>query len=200
MDLFNQEVLSNLLPHDGTVIYYGKVINQTAALTYFDVLFNKIEWKNDEAVIFGKHMITKRKVAWYGDKNYAYTYSNITKEALPWTAELQELKQLAEKITETTYNSCLLNLYHNGDESMAWHSDDEKTLARHQSIASFSFGAERKFSFKHKTTQQKVSLILENGSLLEMKDETQENWWHRLPKTKLVKTPRINLTFRTIIT
>ncbi len=200
MDLFNQEVLSNLLPHDGTVIYYGKVINQTAALTYFDVLFNKIEWKNDEAVIFGKHMITKRKVAWYGDKNYAYTYSNITKEALPWTAELQELKQLAEKITETTYNSCLLNLYHDGDESMAWHSDDEKTLARHQSIASFSFGAERKFSFKHKTTQQKVCLILENGSLLVMKDKTQENWWHRLPKTKLVKTPRINLTFRTIIT
>jgi len=200
MDLFNQEVLSNLLPHDGTVIYYGKIINQQAALAYFDDLFNKIEWKNDEAVIFGKHMITKRKVAWYGNKNYAYTYSNITKEALPWTATLLELKQLAEKITETTYNSCLLNLYHDGDESMAWHSDDEKTLARHQSIASFSFGAERKFSFKHKTTQQKVSLILENGSLLEMKDETQENWWHRLPKTKLVKTPRINLTFRTIIT
>lgn len=200
MDLFNHEVLSNLLPHDGTVIYYGKVINQSAALTYFDDLFNKIEWKNDEALIFGKHMITKRKVAWYGDKNYAYTYSNITKKALPWTTALLELKQLAEKITETTYNSCLLNLYHDGDESMAWHSDDEKTLARHQSITSFSFGAERKFSFKHKTTQQKVSLILENGSLLEMKDETQENWWHRLPKTKLVKTPRINLTFRTIIT
>jgi len=200
MDLFNQEVLSNLLPHDGTVIYYGKIINQQAALAYFDDLFNKIEWKNDEAVIFGKHMITKRKVAWYGNKNYAYTYSNITKEALPWTATLLELKQLAEKITETTYNSCLLNLYHDGDESMAWHSDDEKTLARYQSIASFSFGAERKFSFKHKTTQQKVSLILENGSLLEMKDETQENWWHRLPKTKLVKSPRINLTFRTIIT
>jgi alkylated DNA repair dioxygenase AlkB len=193
-------VLSNLLPHDGTVIYYGKVINQSAALTYFDDLFNKIEWKNDEALIFGKHMITKRKVAWYGDKNYAYTYSNITKKALPWTTALLELKQLAEKITETTYNSCLLILYHDGDESMAWHSDDEKTLARYQSIASFSFGAERKFSFKHKTTQQKVSLILENGSLLEMKDETQENWWHRLPKTKLVKTPRINLTFRTIIT
>lgn len=199
MDLFNQEGLSNLLPYDGTVIYFGKVIKQSDATTYYNALFNTIAWKNDEAVIFGKHMITKRKVAWYGDKNYAYTYSNITKEALPWTTELYELKLLAEKITQTTYNSCLLNLYHDGDESMAWHSDDEKTLARHQSIASFSFGAERKFSFKHKSTQQKVSLILENGSLLVMKDEIQENWWHRLPKTKLVKSPRINLTFRTII-
>ena len=198
MNLFTTEPISNLLPFDGTVIYYGKVLNHTTAVNYFNALFHKIEWKNDEAVIFGKHMITKRKVAWYGDKNYAYTYSNITKEALPWTTELLELKQLAEKITETTYNSCLLNLYHNGDESMAWHSDDEKTLAKHNSIASFSFGAERKFSFKHKVNQQKVSLILENGSLLVMKDETQEHWWHRLPKTKLVHKPRINLTFRTI--
>ena len=198
MNLFS-EPLSNLLPQDGTVIYYGKVLNHTTASTYFEKLFSTIEWKNDEAVIFGKHIITKRMVAWYGDKNFTYTYSNITKEALPWTTELLELKQLAEKVTETTYNSCLLNLYHNGDESMAWHSDDEKTLGKHNSIASFSFGAERKFSFKHKIHQQKVSLILENGSLLVMKDATQEFWWHRLPKTKLVTKPRINLTFRTII-
>lgn len=199
MDLFNKEPLSNLLPFDGTVIYYGKVLNHDASLHYFDALFHTIEWKNDEAVIFGKHMITKRKVAWYGDSNFSYTYSNITKQALPWTKELLELKNLAERITETTYNSCLLNLYHNGEESMAWHSDDEKTLGKHNSIASFSFGAERKFSFKHKTNHQKVSLILENGSLLVMKDATQENWWHRLPKSKLINKPRINLTFRTII-
>lgn len=199
MNLFSPEPLPNLLPFDGTVIYYGKVLNHAASINYFEALMHKIEWKNDEAVIFGKHMITKRKVAWYGDTNFTYTYSNITKEALPWTNELLELKQLAEKITKTTYNSCLLNLYHNGDESMAWHSDDEKTLGKHMSIASFSFGAARKFSFKHKITHQKVSLILENGSLLEMKDATQENWWHRLPKTKLIHQPRINLTFRTIV-
>ena len=199
MNLFTTEPLQNLLPFDGTVIYYGKVLNHKTSLNYFETLFNNIEWKNDEAVIFGKHMITKRKVAWYGDKNFAYTYSNITKQALRWTKELLELKQLAEKITETTYNSCLLNLYHNGDESMAWHSDDEKTLGKHNSIASFSFGAERKFSFKHKINHQKVSLILENGSLLVMKDATQANWWHRLPKTKLINKPRINLTFRTIL-
>ncbi|MFN8297141.1 MAG: alpha-ketoglutarate-dependent dioxygenase AlkB [Chitinophagales bacterium] len=199
MNLFSTEPLSNLLPFDGTVIYYGKVLNHNASLHYFDALFHTIEWKNDEAVIFGKHMITKRKVAWYGDSNFSYTYSNITKQALPWIKELLELKNLAERITETTYNSCLLNLYHNGEESMAWHSDDEKTLGRYNSIASFSFGAERKFSFKHKTNHQKVSLILENGSLLVMKDATQENWWHRLPKSKLINKPRINLTFRTII-
>lgn len=199
MNLFNTEPISNLLPYDGTVIYYGKVLNQAVAARYFEKLFSTIDWKNDEAFIFGKHMITKRKVAWYADKKYNYTYSNITKQALPWTSELLELKQLAEKITETTYNSCLLNLYHDGDESMAWHSDDEKSLGKQNSIASFSFGAERKFSFKHKINHQKVSLTLENGSLLVMKDATQEFWWHRLPKTKLIRTARINLTFRTIL-
>jgi alkylated DNA repair dioxygenase AlkB len=150
-------------------------------------------------VIFGKHIVTKRKVAWYGDKNYDYTYSNTTKEALLWTDELIELKTLTEKLTGATYNSCLLNLYHNGNEGMAWHSDGEKMLAKNGSIASLSFGAERKFSFKHKVNKQTHSLILEHGSLLEMKGETQTNWLHRLPPTKTTQKPRVNLTFRTIV-
>jgi alkylated DNA repair dioxygenase AlkB len=162
-------------------------------------LFQTIEWRNDEAIIFGKHIITKRKVAWYGDAEYAYTYSNATKTALPWTPELSDLKKVAENITGSTYNSCLLNLYHSGEEGMAWHSDDEKTLGKNMAIASFSFGAERKFSFKHKRTKEVASILLEDGSLLVMKDATQSNWLHRLPPTKKIFAARINLTFRTII-
>lgn len=189
----------NLLPADGIVNYYGPVLDHSKAQFYYDTLFKNIEWKNDEAVIFNKHIITKRKAAWYGDSNYAYTYSNTTKYALPWTEELLQLKVIAETLTQAAYNSCLLNLYHNGDEGMAWHSDDEKTLGKNMAIASFSFGAERKFSFKHKQTQQTISVILENGSLLVMKGTTQTNWLHRLPPTKKVHKPRVNLTFRTII-
>ena len=198
MKLFDREPVSNLLPDDGTVIYYGKIMNQLQAQQYLDQLLHTIKWENDEAVIFGKHIITKRKVAWYGDSNYNYTYSNITKQALSWTKELIALKMLTEKITGATYNSCLLNLYHNGDEGMAWHSDDEKMLAENAAIASLSFGAERKFSFKHKRSKETVSIMLEAGSLLVMKDATQKNWWHRLPKTTKINTPRVNLTFRTI--
>ena len=166
---------------------------------YFDLLLSKIEWKNDEARIFGKHFIIKRKVAWYGDHDYTYTYSNATKQALPWTKELLELKSLTEKTTGTIFNSCLLNLYHNGDEGMTWHSDDEKSLGNNTVIASLSLGAERKFSFKHKATKQTISIVLENGSLVVMKGTTQTHWWHCLPKTKKVSGPRINLTFRTIV-
>ena len=199
MDLFSTGQTENLLPFDGTVIYHGKIMKPDAAVNYHNVLMDTIHWKNDEAVIFGKHIVTKRKAAWYGDEGYLYTYSNTTKQALAWTPELRELKQMVEAITGTTFNSCLLNLYHNGDEGMAWHSDDESSLGKNTTIASLSFGAERKFSLKHKKGKQAISILLESGSLLVMKDATQTNWLHSLPKSKRVIRPRINLTFRTIV-
>jgi len=201
MDLFNNQIdtLRNLLPKDGTVNYYGKLMIREKADYFFNSLLNTIPWKNDEAIIFGKRIITKRKVAWYGDDAFEYSYSNTTKKALPWTTELLELKGLVEQKTNETYNSCLLNLYHNGDEGMAWHSDAEKDLKKNAAIASLSFGAERKFAFKHKQTKQTISFTLEHGSLLIMKDTTQTYWLHRLPPTKKILTPRVNLTFRTII-
>lgn len=199
-DLFSSiDKISNLLPFDGIVNYFGQVLDENKRQFYFEKLLREIEWRNDEAFIFGKHIITKRKVAWYGDQDFSYAYSNVTKTALPWTKELLELKQIAEKMTGETYNSCLLNLYHNGSEGMGWHSDDEKALGKDSAIASFSFGAERKFAFKHKQSGERVDIFLENGGLLVMKGMTQANWLHRLPPTKKVKTPRINLTFRKMV-
>ena len=200
MDLFNLAIdkTKNWLPQDGIVNYYGQILTKEQADFYFEQLLKTIEWRNDEAIIFGKKIITKRKVAWYGDKPYEYTYSNTSKYAFPWTKELLELKQLAEQETKETFNSCLLNLYHSGSEGMAWHSDAETDLKKDGAIGSLSFGAERKFAFKHKQSKEKVELFLEHGSLLVMKDTTQTYWLHRLPPTKKVTTPRVNLTFRTI--
>ncbi|MDQ0477018.1 alpha-ketoglutarate-dependent dioxygenase AlkB [Chryseobacterium sp. MDT2-18] len=188
----------NLLPQDGTVNYYGKIFNQEQSDYFYQKLLQTIDWRNDEAIIFGKKILTKRKVAWYGEENFEYTYSKTTKNALPWTKELLELKKTVEEKTGEQFNSCLLNLYHDGSEGMAYHSDGEKYLKKNGAIASLSLGAERKFSFKHKTTKEKIELILENGSLLVMKAQTQSFWLHRLPPTKKIFLPRINLTFRTI--
>lgn len=199
MDLFDQTNQKNILPYDGETTYYGVVFGKAEADRYLDLLMNEIAWKHDEAVIYGKHFVTARKVAWYADRPYQYAYSGTTKQALPWTAALLELKAIAESRTGHHYNSCLLNLYHHGEEGMAWHSDDERSLGKNTVIASLSFGAERKFAFKHKQTKETVSLALEHGSLLVMKGETQTHWLHRLPPTTKVKRPRINLTFRTII-
>ncbi len=201
MDLFNDNFDKNLnlLPKDGMVNYYGIVLPLHEANYYLEKLLQSIEWKNDEAIIFGKQIITKRKVAWYGDQDYEYTYSNTTKRALPFTRELLELKSVAENQTGETFNSCLLNLYHNGNEGMAWHSDAEKDLKQNGAIASLSFGAERKFAFRHKQTKESVTILLQHGSLLVMKGTTQTHWLHRLPLTKVIDKPRVNLTFRTIV-
>jgi len=198
MNLFETKG-ENILPFDGDVINYGVIMNHQKATHFFDKLLNKIEWKHDELIIFGKHIITKRKVAWYGNKGIEYNYSNSTKKAIAWTNELLELKNSIEKITDTSFNSCLLNLYHDGEEGMSWHSDNEKELGEDPIIASLSLGTGRKFVFKHKITKQKVSVFLESGSLLVMKGKTQELWLHALPKTKKIHSPRINLTFRKIL-
>ena len=201
MDLFDDIAGGprNLLPSDGTVHYHGPVFSCEEADRYYERLLTSIDWQHDEAVMFGKKIVTKRKVAWYGEHPFSYTYSRTTKTALPWTADLQALKDAVERCTGETYNSCLLNLYHDGSEGMAWHSDGERDLQKNGAIGSLSFGAVRKFAFKHKKTKETVSQLLHHGSLLVMKDATQSHWLHRLPPTKAVHAPRVNLTFRTIV-
>lgn len=200
MPLFKQPADStlNLLPYDGTVLYYGVVLDEEAADDYYTQLLGTIDWQHDEAMIFGKKITTKREVAWYGDQTFSYTYSKITKQALPWTAILLALKAIVEKQTGETFNACLLNLYHDGSEGMAWHCDEEIDLKKDGAIASMSLGAERRFLFKHKKRETIIETWLPHGSLLVMKGQTQSHWLHRLPTMARIKTPRINLTFRTI--
>ncbi len=208
MDLFDSLFPSlsdeplNILPTDGEVNYYGEIMPLSDSDYYFERLLTTIAWRCDQAMVFGKLIETKRKIAWYadtvGDKPYSYTYSGVTKQSLPFTEELYTLKRLVEQHTGERYNSCLINLYHSGEEGMAWHSDGEKDLKEDGAIASLSFGAERKFAFKHKQSKDVVALQLKAGSLLVMKGTTQKHWLHRLPPTKKVLDPRINLTFRTI--
>lgn len=188
----------NLLPKEGIVNYFGEIFDDDEVAFYFNNLMENIDWKNDEAIILGKKIITKRKVAWYGDEKFSYTYSKITKSALKWTRELLLIKEKVEELSGEKFNSCLLNLYHNGSEGMAYHSDGEKDLKENGAIASVSFGAERKFSFKHKNSKERIDISLENGSLLIMKGETQKHWQHRLPPSKKIFSERINLTFRQI--
>lgn len=198
MDLFSSATIKNLLPFDGVTNYHGIILDQEQCAFFYQKLMDTIQFKNDEAIIFGKKIITKRKVAWYGSSEFSYTYSKITKTAVLFTKELLALKAIVEKESGETYNSCLLNLYHSGEEGMGYHADGEKMLKKNGAIASISLGVARKFSFKHKENKQRIDIVLENGSLLVMKKGTQTNWLHRLPPTKKVNSPRINLTFRTI--
>jgi alkylated DNA repair dioxygenase AlkB len=186
----------NIIAQDGIALYHEKVLTDEQIKPLYDKLLNNINWENERVVMFGKEIITKRKVAFYSDPLIAYTYSSKTKIGLPWKDPLIILKNIVESLTKQTYNACLLNLYHNGEEAMGWHSDNEKEIIANSSIASLSIGASRKFSFKHKVTKETISIQLENGSLLEMKGTIQSHWLHTLPKSKKITESRINLTFR----
>ena len=186
----------NIIDQDGIALYHEKVLTDEQIKPLYEELLNKINWENERVVMFGKEIITKRKVAFYSDPLIAYTYSSKTKIGLPWKDPLIILKNIVESLTKQTYNACLLNLYHNGEEAMGWHSDNEKEIIANSTIASLSIGASRKFSFKHKVTKETISIQLGNGSLLEMKGTIQTHWLHTLPKSKKITESRINLTFR----
>ncbi len=188
-----------IINKEGQAIYFGKIISEEQINVFFEELINKIDWKNEVVVMFGNEITTKRKVAFYSDPNIQYRYSQRTKKGLEWISILLQIKSIVESYTQTQYNACLLNLYHNGNEAMGWHSDNEVEIMPNSSIASISLGAERKFSFKNKTTKETNTILLENGSLLEMKGELQNHWLHSLPKSTKIIMPRINLTFRQMI-
>ncbi|WP_423819520.1 alpha-ketoglutarate-dependent dioxygenase AlkB [Salinimicrobium sp. TIG7-5_MAKvit] len=188
----------NILPSDGKSYYFGKILNESEEQRFFNNLLDEVAWQHDEVMIFGKKIVTARKTAWYGDREFEYTYSKMTKKAKLWIPELLELRKRVEEVTGLEFNSCLLNLYHSGEEGMSWHSDAEAELGKQPAIASVSLGVERRFVFKHKTSAEKIELQLEPGSLLLMTGDTQKNWLHSLPKSKKVKQMRINLTFRNI--
>lgn len=190
----------NLLPRDGNLFYFKDFLSPEKSRINTDLLLEELPFKNDETIVFGKHRVMNRLTAWVGDSPFTYGYSQIKRKAVPWSINLLSLKEKVEGKTNYPFNSCLLNYYPTGEDGMGWHSDNEKELGRKPIIASLSLGAERKFSFKHIETKEKIDIQLENGSLLLMSGEIQHYWKHALPKTKKNNNPRLNLTFRTIIT
>jgi alkylated DNA repair dioxygenase AlkB len=186
----------NILPYNGEAYYFGKIYNELESQNTINQFIESIPWKNDEVYIFGKHIITSRKMAWFSEDGLPYIYSNSVKESLLFTTEILTIKYKVEALTGEKFNACLANLYHNGAEGMGWHADNEKEITKNSAIASVSFGADRVFSFKHNSTSESKKILLENGSLLIMKGETQAFWKHSLPKSTKIVEPRVNLTFR----
>jgi alkylated DNA repair dioxygenase AlkB len=191
---------SNLLPFDGTAYLLQDTFTTEESNRYLSALQYDIAWKQEAIKIFGKEVLQPRLTAWYGDENKTYRYSGLTMKPLPWTDTLLQIKERVEHASSYRFNSVLLNFYRDGQDSMGWHRDNEKELGENPVIASVSFGAERKFQFRHYKDQKTIiSLVLNHGSLLLMSGATQSCWQHRLPKSSIMQTPRINLTFRNII-
>lgn len=184
---------------DADLQFYPDVFTHPEASTYFDSLLELIAWEQRQISFFGQLVHQPRLVAWYGDPDATYTYSNTAFEPLPWIAPLTEIKRRIETVVDVTFNSVLCNLYRDGSDSMGLHSDDEPELRAVPVIASVSFGATRTLHFRHKKRKDlKHSLDLTHGSLLLMQGSTQQFWKHGVPKTSKPVGPRINLTFRVV--
>jgi alkylated DNA repair dioxygenase AlkB len=138
---------------------------------------------------------------WFGDAGLNYTWSGIRMEPLPWTSILDEIRSRAEEAAKERFNTVLLNLYRTGDDTVAWHSDDERALGPTPIIASVSLGAERDFVLRHRDRDdvEEVKIVLPHGSLLLMQGKTQAMWKHALPRRRGVTSERINLTFRRVV-
>jgi alkylated DNA repair dioxygenase AlkB len=164
----------------------------------FALLEKEVDWLEKEIILFGKKIMQPRLVSFYGDQNVSYKYSGQTINALPWISLLRGLKEKVELASNTSFNSCLLNYYRDGNDSMGWHQDNEKELGENPIIASVSFGGQRVFKLKHIDLEIKKDIVLTNGSLLIMAGSTQHFYKHAILKTKKSVLPRINLTFRQI--
>ncbi|WP_316842300.1 alpha-ketoglutarate-dependent dioxygenase AlkB family protein [Pedobacter gandavensis] len=191
----------NLLPIPGEALFLPDFFGEEESKVFFEELTVGVAWKQEPIQIFGKTVLQPRFTAFHGDPGLSYSYSGITMNAVPWTPALLEIKNRIEERYKVKFNVCLLNHYRDGNDSMGWHRDNEKSLGRYPFIASVSFGAHRIFQFRrYKEKLPIISIDLSPGSVLIMKGETQHYWEHQLPKTLKVTEPRINLTFRLILT
>lgn len=195
--LFKEEINLNL--PDSDIWYYPNFFTTDEANHYFNYLKKDTPWQQDDITVFGKTYPQPRLTALYGNNGKPYSYSNITMQPHEFSEELQTMKERIEITAQTKFTTCLLNLYRDGKDSNGWHADNEKELGINPVIASVTLGQERFFHLKHRTDKSlKHKILLEHGSLLLMKGETQHHWLHQIPKTAKPIQERINLTFRVI--
>lgn len=190
---------NNILPMEGESFLYSTFLSREDSDGLLRKLLKEINWKQEKIRMYGKLVNIPRLTAWYGDTDKEYTYSGIKLKPLDWTNDLLTLKKVVEEKAGVAFSSVLLNLYRNGNDSVAWHSDDEKELGTNPTIASISLGTSRTFRLRHLEDRALIrSVELTHGSLLIMQGETQHRWEHEIPKRKGIIKPRINLTFRAI--
>jgi alkylated DNA repair dioxygenase AlkB len=153
-----------------------------------------IAWEQHTITLYGRTVLTPRLTSWMGDG--PYRYSGIVNEPTPWPDALADLRERLRNELGVDFNSCLANLYRDGSDSMGYHSDNEPELGGRPTIASISLGDPRRFVLRHRSTGERWSWDLGHGDLLVMRDESQGDYAHAIPKTSRPVGPRMNLTFR----
>ena len=191
--------MKNLLPYDGNLSYNQNFYSDEKAIEIFNALKTYTEYEQRIIKIFGKEINAPRLEAFYSKNKQNYSYSGQTLQGNIFTPMIEDICMEVEAFTGACFNSVLINVYRDGQDSNGWHSDNEKELGINPVIASLSFGASRNIHFRHNKTNLKKTIEMENGSIMVMGGAIQHHWKHQVPKTSKVKSTRINMTFRWII-
>lgn len=183
LSFFEESGQSAGLPND-VLDYRSGLFSPEESESYLHTFISTVAWEQRIVTMYGKPVVTPRLTAWFGDTGANYAYSGNKFNPLPWTPELLAIKDKFQPIAGIQFNSVLLNYYRDGNDSVAWHSDNEKEQGPQPMIASVSFGQVRSFDIRHKQDRaRKYSVRLENGSVLLMKGDLQQNWEHRIAKS-----------------
>lgn len=183
---------------DADFFYIPNYIKEPEVSDLFERLKLQVDWKTEYMSFYGKITKLPRLNAYYGEKDYVYSGILNKKREYPEVISAV-IKHSSELVSLSTFNSVLLNYYRNEKDTISWHSDDETSLGANPEVASLSFGQERVFYIRNKTTKLVTKLTLESGSLLIMGNNSQVNYEHKLPRVNSKLGERINLTFRKVI-
>lgn len=185
---------------DLDLLYITSFIPSPCDMSLYKFLLDTLPWyrveysKQTDRVV---QIITPRYTTVFGiddTKQSKEKYQRTPRDIPPI---LNELKERVEEVTDAKYNFILVNFYANGQDSIAFHSDDEHWLGDKPCIASLSLGAERDFHMKNKSNDNlKQNFVLNSGDLIVMRGTTQHAWFHSVPKRTTQLSGRINITFR----
>ena len=197
MDLFSNTSQEILIGGCSTELFEAFLEPSEAESLFKELL--ELDWKQEEISFMGKKHPIPRLTYWFSRENKSYIYSGIKVEPEPFPQSIEDLCVKIEETAGKKFNSVLLNYYRNGNDSVAWHADDEASLGNEITVASYSLGAERKFQLRENFDKSEIhNIVLKNNSLLIMHHPVQKKLVHQIPKQPSIEKPRINLTFRFI--
>jgi alkylated DNA repair dioxygenase AlkB len=182
----------------GQMVIIKNFISKSESEHYFNQLLDSISFEQQDIHLFGKKIPIPRMESFHSTNGSTYGYSGKRLTTNPFNQTLLTLKNRIEKSFDLSFNSVLVNLYRNEQDSNGWHADNEKGLGINPQIASLSLGQTRRFQLKNNLSQKRHVLYLTSGDLILMRGSMQHHWKHQVPKEKYPCSPRLNLTFRYI--
>ena len=119
------------------------------------------------------------------------------KTGAPLPPEVLELTGVLGERYGVAFDSCLVNLYRDGSDAVAWHADTVRKVLRDPLVATVSLGARRSFLLRPAAggpVQRRYAPG--EGDLIVMGGACQHDWHHTVPRERSASGARMSITLR----